>query len=242
MIVVCPSCAARFQYDEARFEGVRAKRFRCPKCSYVFEVMNPLIQGEVPRERTARMDPSQIPSRDPDAPIVVSGQIPGRPGDIKMSQSLVPVGVPQPSGFPPAVPSAPGQGEGETTAKRDRQAMLAEAGMGIGKMPPGMRFSLAFLSGPHASTVKVLDKPKIIIGREGADISTMDPETSRIHSSLEIHSDGVVYLTDLDSTNGTFVDGIPITGPVQIGDRQEFTCGKSTFMLLVRKDDMYGME
>jgi predicted Zn finger-like uncharacterized protein len=238
MIVVCPSCAARFQYDEARFEGVRAKRFRCPKCSYVFEVMNPLIQGEVPRERTARMDPSQVPSRDPDAPIVVSGQIPGRPGDIKMSQSLVPVGPPQPTAFPPA--AAPVRDDGETTAKRDRQAMLAEAG--IGKMPPGMRFSLAFLSGPHASTVKVLDKPKIIIGREGADISTMDPETSRIHSSLEIHNDGVVYLTDLDSTNGTFVDGIPITGPVQIGDRQEFTCGKSTFMLLVRKDDMYGME
>lgn len=238
MIVVCPSCAARFQYDEARFEGVRAKRFRCPKCSYVFEVMNPLIQGDVPRERTARMDPSQIPSRDPDAPIVVSGQIPGRPGDIKMSQSLVPVGPPQPAPFSPAAPS--GRDDGETTAKRDRQAMLAEAGMG--KMPAGMRFSLAFLSGPHASTVKVLDKPKIIIGREGADISTMDPETSRLHSSLEIHTDGVVYLTDLDSTNGTFVDGIPITGPVQIGDRQEFTCGKSTFMLLVRKDDMYGME
>ncbi len=238
MIVVCPSCAARFQYDEARFEGVRAKRFRCPKCSYVFEVMNPLIQGEVPRERTARMDPSQIPSRDPDAPIVVSGQIPGRPGDIKMSQSLVPVGPPQPAPFIPAPPA--GRDDGETTAKRDRQAMLAEAG--LGKMPAGMRFSLAFLTGPHASTVKVLDKPKIIIGREGADISTMDPETSRLHSSLEIHTDGVVYLTDLDSTNGTFVDGIPITGPVQIGDRQEFTCGKSTFMLLVRKDDMYGME
>jgi predicted Zn finger-like uncharacterized protein len=240
MIVVCPSCAARFQYDEARFEGVRAKRFRCPKCSYVFEVMNPLIQSDVPRERTARMDPSTIPSRDPDAPIVVSGQIPGRPGDIKMSQSLVPVReAAAPAAFPPAVPT-PGRDEGETTAKRDRQAMLAEAG--IGKMPAGMRFSLAFLSGPHASTVRVLDKPKIIIGREGADISTMDPETSRVHSSLEIHSDGVVYLNDLDSTNGTFVDGIPITGPVQIGDRQEFTCGKSTFMLLVRKDDMYGME
>lgn len=239
MIVVCPSCAARFQYDEARFEGVRAKRFRCPKCSYVFEVMNPLVQGEVPRERTARMDPSQIPTRDPDAPIIVSGQIPGRPGDIKMSQSLVPVRESQPlTALPPS--TAPSRDDGETTAKRDRQAMLAEAGMG--KMPPGMKFSLAFLSGPHASTVKVLDKPKIIIGREGADISTMDPETSRLHSSLEIHTDGVVYLTDLDSTNGTFVDGIPITGPVQIGDRQEFTCGKSTFMLLVRKDDLYGME
>jgi predicted Zn finger-like uncharacterized protein len=239
MIVVCPSCAARFQYDEARFEGVRAKRFRCPKCSYVFEVMNPLVQSETPRERTARMDPSQIPSRDPDAPIVVSGQIPGRPGDIKMSQSLVPVAEPSaPRAFPPA--AAFTRDEGETTAKRDRQAMLADAGLGA--MPPGMRFSLAFLSGPHASTVKVLDKPKIIIGREGADISTMDPETSRLHSSLEIHNDGVVYLTDLDSTNGTFVDGIPITGPVQIGDRQEFTCGKSTFMLMVRKDDLYGME
>jgi predicted Zn finger-like uncharacterized protein len=38
MIVVCPSCSARFQYDEARFQGAPRKRFRCPKCVTVFEV------------------------------------------------------------------------------------------------------------------------------------------------------------------------------------------------------------
>ncbi|HWQ09978.1 MAG TPA: zinc-ribbon domain-containing protein, partial [Holophaga sp.] len=41
MIVVCPSCSARFQYDEARFQGAKSKRFRCPKCSQVFEAENP---------------------------------------------------------------------------------------------------------------------------------------------------------------------------------------------------------
>lgn len=43
MIVVCPACQARFQYDEQRFDGVPKKRFKCPKCAHVFEVANPAM-------------------------------------------------------------------------------------------------------------------------------------------------------------------------------------------------------
>jgi hypothetical protein len=150
---------------------------------------------------------------------------------------------------PPAAPSyqplpsdneaLPGQ---ETTARRDRDAFLASVGVGTASLPSDMKFSLAYLSGPKASTVKVLDKPQTLIGREDGDIITKDPETSRRHSLIEIHSDGTVWLTDLGSTNGTFVDGIQIFGTIQISNRQEFTCGKSTFMLLVRKDDSLSMD
>ena len=127
MIVVCPTCSARFQYDEARFQGAPYKRFRCPKCAAVFEVPNPSLPaiGLPP----ARKD-------DPFAP-------------------------------PPSVPSTPppgGYGVGpdgtdtvslatarETTAHRDRDSMLSQAGLGT-NLPPGVRYSLAFLSGPMSST------------------------------------------------------------------------------------------
>ncbi len=41
MIVVCPSCSVRFQYDEEHFQGAQFKRFKCPKCKHPFEAENP---------------------------------------------------------------------------------------------------------------------------------------------------------------------------------------------------------
>jgi predicted Zn finger-like uncharacterized protein len=40
VIVECDSCHARYQYDEARFEGKPAKRLRCSRCRTIFEVVN----------------------------------------------------------------------------------------------------------------------------------------------------------------------------------------------------------
>jgi pSer/pThr/pTyr-binding forkhead associated (FHA) protein len=101
-------------------------------------------------------------------------------------------------------------------------------------MPPGLIFSLAFLTGPQASTVQVLECPQIVIGREEGDVVTRDPETSRRHALIEIHRDGSVWISDQQSTNGTLVNEERISGPVRLLSQQEFTCGNSTFMLLVR--------
>ena len=194
MIVTCTTCQARFQYDEARFQGAASKRFRCPKCSAEFEMANPSMPAA-------------------GAPLA---SLPVPPEPTPMAQ---------------------------TTTRRDRSAMLAAAGVlgDAAGMPPGKRFTLAFLSGPYASTVRVLDKPITVIGREEGEILTMDPETSRRHAQIEVNADAEIWLSDLGSTNGTYVDGALIEGPVQLVDRQEFTCGKSTFMVMVRNDDTYGL-
>jgi pSer/pThr/pTyr-binding forkhead associated (FHA) protein len=105
-----------------------------------------------------------------------------------------------------------------------------------------MRYSLAFLTGPQASTVRVLTSAVTIIGREEGDVIINDPETSRRHARIEIHGDGSAWLSDLGSTNGTVTNDKVIDGPTQLSDRQEFSCGKSMFMLLIRAIDVMSME
>lgn len=191
MIVVCPSCSARFQYADERFQGARSKRFQCPKCAAVFTVQNPAVS-----------------------------QAPPTPRDIETPE-------PKPT---------------ETTSRKLRDAMLASAGVGEAAMPPGIRYSLAFLTGPQASTVRSLGSAVTVIGREEGDVIINDPETSRKHARIEIHADGTVWLTDLGSTNGTVTEGKVIDGPTPLLDRQEFSCGRSTFMLLIRPIDSMSMD
>ncbi|HNX31624.1 MAG TPA: FHA domain-containing protein [Holophaga sp.] len=217
MIVVCPSCSARFQYDEARFQGTRSKRFRCPKCASIFEAENPAyVPAPTTVYNTAAHAARQERAPEPEVPSPVP------PPVVQPAQESCPAGQ-------------------ETAARKDREAMLAAAGI-KGHLPPGLRISLAYLSGPEASKVKVLDSYRTFIGREEGDVVTRDPETSRRHATVDIHTDGTVWLTDLGSTNGTFVDGIQIFGTIQLQDRQEFTCGKSTFMLLIRQEDSMNMD
>ena len=221
MIVVCPSCSARFQYDEARFQGARSKRFRCPKCEHVFEAENPSFAPAPTTVFNAAAYAAKL----------------NRPPESEALPAAPPI-LPPPDFLLGADSGPSGQ---ETAARHDREAMLAAAGI-RGNAPSGMRISLAYLSGPEASRVKVLESSRTLIGREEGDIVTKDPETSRRHATLDIHTDGTVWLTDLGSTNGTFVEGIQIFGMIQLVDRQEFTCGKSTFMLLIRKEDSLNMD
>lgn len=142
--------------------------------------------------------------------------------------TATPLGQPIP---PAPLPSA------RTTAKRGHESMLVETDLQVAGMPPGLRFSLAFLSGPQASTGQVLEQPLTLIGREEGDVITRDPETSRRHAQLVIRRDGTVWISDQQSTNGTLVDGKRISGTIQLNSQQEFTCGNSTFKLLIQNID-----
>ncbi|HEX8252997.1 MAG TPA: FHA domain-containing protein [Thermoanaerobaculia bacterium] len=41
MIIECPSCSAKYQYDEERFDRKPSKRIKCARCQHVFEIHNP---------------------------------------------------------------------------------------------------------------------------------------------------------------------------------------------------------
>ena len=50
MIVSCPSCKTKYQYDESRFGESASKKLKCTKCATVFEVTRPLLsQEDAPR-------------------------------------------------------------------------------------------------------------------------------------------------------------------------------------------------
>ncbi len=50
MIIQCPSCQAKYQYDEDRFERKPSKKIRCARCQQIFEIHNPAF---APRETAA---------------------------------------------------------------------------------------------------------------------------------------------------------------------------------------------
>jgi pSer/pThr/pTyr-binding forkhead associated (FHA) protein len=100
------------------------------------------------------------------------------------------------------------------------------------KLPAGKRLSVAIIDGEDAGNVFRLDKPRMTIGRSGADIAINDTEVSRLHAAVEVRE--LIYLLhDLNSTNGTLVNGQRITEPTELQDKSEFQIGSTTFMLIV---------
>jgi predicted Zn finger-like uncharacterized protein len=102
-------------------------------------------------------------------------------------------------------------------------------------MPAGKRISLAIIDGPDAGSVYRITKPRVTIGRSGADLTLNDSEASRQHAAVEIR-DTLFLLHDLSSTNGTLVAGERIGEAVELQDKAEFVVGASTLMLIVTEE------
>ncbi len=103
------------------------------------------------------------------------------------------------------------------------------------QLPMGRRLSLAIIAGADAGTVYRVEKPRVTIGRAGADLIINDGEASRQHAALEVR-DSIVTLEDLQSTNGTLVDGRKLLAPVELQDKSEFQIGGTTLMLIVTQE------
>lgn len=128
---------------------------------------------------------------------------------------------------------APEPGRSPTTARtrlttEERKKAFAEL-----KLPEDAKLSLAVISGPDAGRIFVVEKPKVVIGREDADIGLDDPEISRQHAAIEVSGDRVT-LVDLGSTNGTYLGEEQIT-EAHLENQGEFTVGGSTLMLIITR-------
>lgn len=102
-------------------------------------------------------------------------------------------------------------------------------------LPAGKRLSLAVINGTDAGNVYRIEKPRVTIGRSGADLTINDTEASRQHAAIEVR-DPLILLEDLRSTNGTLVNGEKIIGAVELSNHTEFQIGGTTIMLIVTEE------
>lgn len=73
----------------------------------------------------------------------------------------------------------------------------------------------------------------LVVGRDCEGLLIADPEVSRRHLELN-GADGVVWCTDLGSTNGTFLHGERISGPAELAPGAVVTLGATSIALDAR--------
>ncbi len=92
----------------------------------------------------------------------------------------------------------------------------------IGALKAGKRFALKFISGKYEGGVfKLPTTGEVVIGRSSnVDVVIVEDMVSRSHARLTFDSAGSLYIEDLQSTNGSFVNGERITkAHLSEGDR-----------------------
>ena len=96
---------------------------------------------------------------------------------------------------------------------------------------------LVAMSGPLEGTVHTVTDGPLSFGRDPANqVMIGDSAVSRKHCAISQVTQGIYEISDLDSHNGTFVNGIQVSRtPIQHGDR--IRIGTSEFMFLVGEDN-----
>ncbi len=95
---------------------------------------------------------------------------------------------------------------------------------------------LIAIAGPLQGRTFTLDQQEFLIGRDLSNhLSISDPLISRRHNLIRFQA-GNYNLVDLDSANGTFVNGVPMKERV-LGHGDLIAVGDSIFAFLLHKDE-----
>jgi suppressor of ftsI len=92
------------------------------------------------------------------------------------------------------------------------------------------------LRGPEAEHVRDIDR-EIVIGRAGVDLEVLDPQVSRRHAVIRPVEDGV-EVEDLQSSNGTFIDGQRIEGKRTVTRTATLRVGTTEMRLEVEQPEV----
>jgi hypothetical protein len=129
------------------------------------------------------------------------------------------------SAFPAQAKAPVGAGAGAAAASGG--AAAGAAASGASDTPS----KLVITSGQKAGTEFPLGRDEITIGRSSdSAIIIRDDYTSTHHARMMLWS-GRWMIQDLDSTNGTFLDGVRVTAPVPIPLGATIKVGATTFEL-----------
>jgi class 3 adenylate cyclase len=89
---------------------------------------------------------------------------------------------------------------------------------------------VVLVSQPGRQSVHLEIRSELVLGRDCEGLLLADPEVSRRHLELRPKA-GVVFCSDLGSTNGTFVNGKRLDGPVALDAEVVVTIGSTTIRL-----------
>ncbi|HXJ88810.1 MAG TPA: sigma 54-interacting transcriptional regulator [Candidatus Binatia bacterium] len=103
-----------------------------------------------------------------------------------------------------------------------------------------MRPRLLVTAGPSKDQIIPLPEGEATIGRDPASaVAIIDPSVSRKHCLLRREEDGRFLIRDLESRNGTLVNGVPVKEQwLRHGD--EIATGDSLFVLLLEEENRPG--
>jgi predicted component of type VI protein secretion system len=92
---------------------------------------------------------------------------------------------------------------------------------------------LQFATGTQQGQAAQVAGDRFLVGRgSDCELTLADSEASRRHALLRPQPDGSVVLEDLGSTNGTYVNGQRITGPVTLRGGERVRIGDTELNFL----------
>jgi pSer/pThr/pTyr-binding forkhead associated (FHA) protein len=96
--------------------------------------------------------------------------------------------------------------------------------------------SLIVVSGRGVGEEHVLERPQWLVGRgPGVDAAFEDPEMSQRHLRIEF-SRGRFHAIDLDSTNGTRVNGTGVSA-AELAHGDRIQAGRHVFQILIEENE-----
>jgi pSer/pThr/pTyr-binding forkhead associated (FHA) protein len=101
-----------------------------------------------------------------------------------------------------------------------------------------MKFKLTFLTEPYQGMTVDFDQDVVSAGRAAEnDMVVEEPHVSGYHTRF-VQRHGRVFIEDLGSTNGTFVNGKRVKTPVQLTDGDVLQFGTRTRVSYTPKGDL----
>ncbi|MFW5714536.1 MAG: FHA domain-containing protein, partial [Brevefilum sp.] len=92
-------------------------------------------------------------------------------------------------------------------------------------------YQLTMRSGPKPGKTYPIEQEELLLGRDMEnDIAISDPEVSRRHARFYLENSNI-YVEDLGSTNGTFLNGERISSPQQLRPGDVITLGESLVLV-----------
>jgi hypothetical protein len=92
VIIECPSCHSKYQYDEERFERKPSKRIKCARCHNIFDIHNPAFApNDAPmpagdRTMTGKTERPKVPADTTDLSPLPNPRATGRTEPLKMPE------------------------------------------------------------------------------------------------------------------------------------------------------------